>query len=212
MAFFAPYKYKFVKLLNTGGKNILDVGAANGSPEMFFSYFKGYEYDALDIDEECLSEKGKKLINRFYKADLEKDDLSEIPDNHYDYVVLSHVIEHIDNGEKALEKLALKIRNGGLMYAEYPSAKSARLPSMKGTLNFYDDPTHKRFYDLNKLKNVLSGNGFEILKCGVKRDILRIAGIPYMVVKSLIKLGYVRGSAFWDLFGFAEFLLARRVK
>ncbi len=212
MALFAPYKYKFVALLGTGGKSVLEAGAANGSPEMFFRYCKGYEYDAVDITKECVSEKGMKLVNKFFIADLEKDGLEEIPSGYYDYVTVAHVIEHLENGEEAVKNLSRKLKTGGLMYIEYPSEKSARFPSMKGTLNFYDDPTHKRFYDIQALMSLLVNEGFEILKSGIKRDIFRIIGIPFMVIKSLLTLGYIRGSAFWDLFGFAEYILARRVK
>jgi SAM-dependent methyltransferase len=212
MALFAPYKYKYTKLIKSGGRNVLEAGIGNDSPVMFFKYNTGYVYDGLDITEDCnLSSRSIGLINKFYLLDLEKDDLSSLANSFYDYLVMSHVIEHLDNGEKAVERLAEKIKPGGVFYLEYPSEKSAEFPSMKGTLNFYDDPTHKRFYKIEVLKEILTKSGFEILKSGIKRDFFRIIGIPYMVVKSVFVHGYIRGSAFWDLMGFAEYIVARRI-
>lgn len=211
MAFFAPYKYKFLKLSGTGGKSVLEIGAANESPELFFRYYKNCRYDVVDNTIDCISEKGMKLINRFYRIDLETEPLDSIPDGYYDYVTLPHVIEHIENGESVVSGLCRKVKPGGVFYIEYPSEKSARLPSMKGTLNFYDDPTHKRFYEIEKLKKILTNSSCEIIGSGIKRDYLRIIGIPYMIIKSLFVRGYVRGSVFWDLLGFAEYIAARRV-
>jgi hypothetical protein len=212
MNLFAPYKYKYINLISSSGNNVFEAGVGNDSPEMFFRYIKGYIYDGLDKTENCnLSPRSISLINKFYHIDLEKDDLNSIKNRYYDYLVLSHVIEHLDNGEIVIERLAAKLKTGGVFYIEYPSEKSARFPSMKGTLNFYDDPTHKRFYKIDVLKEILMKAGFEILKSGIKRDIFRIVGIPYMVVKSIFVHGYIRGSAFWDLLGFAEYIVARRV-
>ncbi|MDD5361701.1 MAG: methyltransferase domain-containing protein [Ignavibacteria bacterium] len=212
MALLAPYKYKYVKLIKSGGINVLEAGVGNDSPIMFFKYNKGYIYDGLDKTKDCnLSLRSIGLINKFYILDPENDDLNSLANSYYDYLVIAHVIEHIENGEKVIERLAEKIKIGGVFYIEYPAEKSAKFPSMKGTLNFYDDPTHKRFYKIDVLKDILIKSGFEILKSGIKRDFFRIIGIPYMVVKSIFVHGYVRGSAFWDLLGFAEYIVARRI-
>jgi hypothetical protein len=41
-------------------------------------------------------------------------------------------------------------------------------------------------------------------------DRVRIAATPVAVVKSKIDLGYVAGSVFWDLLGFADYVLAEK--
>jgi SAM-dependent methyltransferase len=212
MSFFAPYKYKFIESSRSGGRRVLEAGIGNDSPLMFFRYYKGYEYDGIDITKECgLSPESLKLIGKFFLINLENEELNSIPDIYYDYVVIAHVIEHINNGEDVIARLSDKLKPGGVIYAEYPSERSARFPSMKGTLNFYDDPTHKRFYEIEKLKKILTESGCEIIGSGIKRDYLRVLGIPYMIIKSLFVRGYVRGSVFWDLLGFAEYIAARRV-
>ena len=211
MRVLAPYKYKFIELTKSGGKNVLEVGVGNDSPVQFFRYHNDYIYDGIDKSGDYnLSPESIMLMNEFYILDLETDDLNAIQNNYYDYLVISHVIEHINNGEEIIEKLIMKLKKGGVIYIEYPSVKSEKFPSMKGTLNFYDDPTHKRFYDINILLKILTKAGFEILRSGIKRDFFRIIGLPYMIVKSIFLHGYIRGSVFWDLLGFAEYIVARR--
>ncbi len=109
----------------------------------------------------------------------------------------------MQNGDTVIEHLVNKLRKGGVIYIEYPSARSTKLPSMKGSLNFYDDPTHCRIYSLNEVESLLLKKGFKILSAGTRRDLARIVLLPLFVAHSKIKLGYVSGSTFWDLLGFA---------
>jgi SAM-dependent methyltransferase len=207
--YFLPWKYKVLSRLKNEEFRILDVGCGNESPFYLKKCYPKSIYDGIDKDLSYnLSDKSVNLINSFYPLDLEKNDLSAIKNNFYDFIIMSHVIEHLDNGYEIFTMLLDKVKKGGFIYIEYPSKKSAKFPSMKGTLNFYDDPTHKKFYDIDKLTNILRTNNFIVLGSGVKRDFLRIIFIPFMIIKSLIKNHYIRGSVFWDLLGFAEYILA----
>lgn len=209
---FEQFKHKYGKeFLNRINVKALEVGIGNDSPTIFKSIFPNVDYFGVDRDLNYnLSEKSLDLIDKFYQVDLGKKSLDEIPDDFFDYVIIAHVIEHIENGEEVISELTKKIKPGGGIYIEYPREASAKFPSMKGTLNFYDDPTHKRFYELRSLEKILTKSGFEIIRSGIKRDFTRIIGIPYMIIKSYFKLGYLRGSVFWDLLGFAEYILAKK--
>ena len=207
----APGKYKVLSLLKKEQFTILDVGCGNDSPYYYKKYFPDIIYEGIDKDLNYnLSKKSINLIDKFFQKNLEKDDLNDIKDDHYDFIVISHVIEHLDNGYELIKTLSIKVVKNGYIYIEYPSEKSKNFPSLKGTLNFYDDPTHKSFYDIEQLNNILIHNNFKIIKSGIKRDILRIIFIPYMIIKSLFVNHYIRGSVFWDLYGFAEFILAKK--
>ncbi len=194
-----------------GTGKTLEIGIGNDSPLIFKKIYPKAEYYGVDKTLDYnLSDKSKSLLDKFYLIDLEKKSLDVVPNNFFDYVIIAHVIEHLDNGEKVIEELCYKIKVKGGFYIEYPRKASARFPSMKGTLNFYDDPTHKRFYDINELKSILTENGFKIIKIGVKRDFMRILGLSVMIIKSYATLGYLLGSVFWDLLGFAEYILAEK--
>lgn len=88
--------------------------------------------------------------------------------------------------------------------------KSLHLPSRKGTLNFYDDDTHVRVFDAAEVAAILRNCGLHIVKAGVRRDALGILLLPLYALRAKQVLGYVPGSVFWDLFGFADQVLAVR--
>jgi hypothetical protein len=81
---------------------------------------------------------------------------------------------------------------------------------MKGTLNFYDDDTHVRIYSVLELTNTFLSSGCITLKGGYRRDVQNILMIPVKIIHNKLKYGYVMGSIFWDLLGFAEYVLAKR--
>jgi 2-polyprenyl-3-methyl-5-hydroxy-6-metoxy-1,4-benzoquinol methylase len=57
---------------------------------------------------------------------------------------MTHVIEHLYNGDKVLKNILSKLKSNGFF-----------LPSMYNTLNFYDDPTHVHVYSVKELKKFL---------------------------------------------------------
>jgi SAM-dependent methyltransferase len=205
------YKYRFVDSLNKENLNVLEIGIGNDAPLNFKKFYPNAIYDGLDIDLSYnLSKESIDFLNKFFPFDLEKSDLKEIKENYYDYIICAHVIEHLDNGKEVVDILGRKVKSGGLIYFEYPSERSKKLPSKKGSLNFYDDKSHKNTYDINELKEILIENNFEIIRSGNKRDIIRIIFFPYIALKSLLTNGYIGGYAFWDLLGFADYILAKR--
>src|SRR3972149_8852857 len=89
------------KYVPPGGK-ILDVGCGRGElMEKLAS--RGYEVCGCDMDEECVSLSAK-------YGEARRLDINEIsPDTFgfkFDCVLLSHVLEHLDNPRKSLLRLA----------------------------------------------------------------------------------------------------------
>lgn len=205
------YKYRFINSNYKENFRVLEIGIGNDAPLYFKKFYPDAIYDGLDLDLNYnISQESIAYINKFYQINLEKSELKEINDAYYDYILCAHVIEHLENGEEVVNKLSKKVKEGGMIYFEYPSERSKRLPSKKGSLNFYDDKTHKNTYDIEKLKKILIENNFKIIRGGNKRDILRIIMFPYIAVKSIIKSGYISGYSYWDLLGFADYILAKK--
>ncbi len=211
------YLRKFIK--DKGNINekikVLDVGCGNRSPSITTSLFPFIEYFGLDKQEYNLTNEDKKILeNRFFNIDLENlfelDNL--LPDNYFDFIIMNHVIEHTVNGLDILEILAKKLKVGGGIYIEFPGVRSLSFPSMTGTLNFCDDPTHVRLYDIREIANVLINSGFKIVKGGTRRNFLGIILIPLIAIYQLLKFNKIMGGTFWDLLGFAEYIYAIKIK
>jgi len=109
-----------------------------------------------------------------------------------------------------LKKLFPKLKPGGYMYIEYPGLKSTKLPSMYGTLNFKDDPTHVRLYSVKELTDLFEKNQFRVLRSGTRRNPWFIMSMPFRIVVSMLKGKKLQGNIFWDILGFAEYLWVQK--
>ena len=207
-----PAKYRYLnKLFKQGEFVLLDIGAGNHSASKTKKWFPNCEYHGLDLNKNYNNDENDfKLMKSFYELNLEDLNLDSVPNAHFDFIMMAHVIEHLKNGDQVLVKLLAKLKPGGYLYVEYPGIRSTRLPRMKGTLNFFDDETHVRVYSLTDLYNLFLKNNTEIIKGGTRRYMPNILMMPLKVIHNLIKYGKILPSIFWDFFGFAEFILIKK--
>ncbi len=193
---------------------ILDAGCGNHFPSIIKQWLPLCTYHGIDRDRDNLDQADKLACDAFFEADLEISDLSFTKNNFYDGIILSHVLEHITNGEALIKQLYEKLKPGGFIYIEVPSERSLRLPSGIGTLNFYDDPTHVRFYSRAEIFCILEENNFEVIKAGVRRNWIKAIFSPLfyapLQLKTLIKYRCLNARGLWDLLGFAEYVLAKK--
>lgn len=189
---------------------LLDVGCGNHSPQKTKYWFAKCKYYGLDWERYNLDENDMEAMEKYYEIDLARNSLDILPDEFFDAVVMNHIIEHIPNGLQVIEALLPKLKLGGVIYIEFPSVHSLSLPSMKGCLNFCDDPSHIRIYDLKEIGNILLKHKFKILKGGVRRVKLRILVSPLTFLYHQFYLKCSTAADFADLLGFAEFLFAKK--
>jgi 2-polyprenyl-3-methyl-5-hydroxy-6-metoxy-1,4-benzoquinol methylase len=208
-------KFKLLKKIYKQNPEIyiLDIGCGNHSATSTKDKFPNCKYFGLDINKNYNNDQNDLiLIEKFFEIDLSKLQFNEIPDNKFDVILMTHVIEHLYNGDEVIIKLLPKLKKGGYFFIEFPSFRSTKLPSMRGCLNFFDDETHCRIYSLTELYNLFLKNEIKILEGGTRRNWLYILLIPIRIPIELIKYGFVRGSVFWDLLGFSEYLFVQKQK
>lgn len=139
------------------------------------------------------------------------------PNETFDAVVLSHVIEHVSDAVALTREAFRVVKTGGLVYVETPSERSLWIPSMpfrfeaSRSLSFYDDPTHiGRPQSPQSLYRLLSFFGAEIveLKRIVHRDVLLKS--PWLLMRALLtKDAALLELTIWRAFGFAVYAVAR---
>lgn len=211
MALITYPKFRFFGFLRNKPINLLDVGAGSHSATKAKAYFKQCHYYGIDRTKEYENDEADfAAMSGFYQMDLSALKFDEIPDNFFDVIMMSHIIEHLENGDKVIEGLLPKLKSGGYIYIEYPGQRSTKLPSMKRTLNFYDDPTHVRIYSVPEVVGILTKNGCEVLKSGTRRHWPYIVFLPLTSVSEFIKYKFIPGGVFWDLLGFAEYVFAKK--
>jgi SAM-dependent methyltransferase len=206
------FKFKFLyKAFQDRPFKLLDIGAGNNSAIRTKRNFPQCAYYGVDISRDYNNEDANfMLMKAFYELDLTKLDYAIIPDNYFDAILMSHIIEHLPNGDEVIRALLPKLKKGGYIYIEYPGLKSTKLPSMHGTLNFYDDPTHVRIYSVDEISGILKAHNFGVQQSGTRRNWIYIFTMPFRIIQSLVKKGRLQGNLFWDLLGFAEFVFAKK--
>jgi SAM-dependent methyltransferase len=191
---------------------LLDVGCGNHQPTKTKRYFPSCAYFGIDITPSYNNDEADMLaMDRFWQTDLTKLELDDVPERFFDAIVMNHVIEHLANGDEVLAALAPKLRPGGIVYVEFPGPRSMSLPSLPGTLNFRDDPSHIRLFTAAEVSRVLERAGCSVLAAGTRRVWLRVFATPVVMAYHRLRRGTLLGGALWDLTGFAEFVLARRL-
>jgi SAM-dependent methyltransferase len=212
MSILIPTRFRlFRKRLNHTSFNFLDVGSGSHSATLTKQWFPLCNYHGIDLSRDWdYDEDDIRAMDRFFEMDLTKLQFEDIPDDHYDVLMMSHVVEHLPNGDQVIEHLLPKLKKGGSVYIEFPGARSTKLPSRKGTLNFYDDKSHCRLYSVDEVTAILSRNGCTIVSAGTRRDWDKIVAMPLRMISTRMKMGYVPGSVYWDLMGFAEYVYAEK--
>ena len=213
-AFASSFVTKFIFLRRSFGNKpfrLLDIGAGNHSATKAKRVFPLCEYHGVDMEKGYNNdEEDFKMMAAFYEMDLTKLDFSTIPDGYFDGIWMVHVIEHLYNGDEVIKGLLPKLKPGGYMYLEYPGIRSTRLPSMHGSLNFKDDPTHVRLYSVKELTSLFETFNCKVLRSGTRRNPWFIMAMPFRIIAALVKGKKLQGNIFWDLLGFAEYLWVKK--
>lgn len=201
------------KWLSEPSARVLDIGCGNHSASRTKKYYPSCKYYGLDRDKNYKnSPEDFKAMEAFYEVDLNSNlkRLDIIPDEFFDCLILSHTIEHLKDGKDVLLSLLPKLKKGGIIYVETPSPWSTRLPNLGIGLNFYSDPTHIKIYPLKNIEDFLKKNELSIIKSGVRRSVKRIVFLPVYILGSLFRLKRVDAGIFYDITGFANYLIASK--
>lgn len=192
---------------------LLDVGAGNHSAQGFRHAFAAVEYYGIDRRRDYNnSAEDFAAMTGFWEKDLTELSFADIPDSFFDAIVMNHVVEHLYNGDAVVAALLPKLKPDGIIYIEFPGYASTRLPSMRESLNFFDDPTHIRIFSVAELYNVLMRGNCKPLAGGFRRNWAYLLLMPLYLPYVRLRRGYFVGGDFWDLFGFAEFALGRKLR
>jgi SAM-dependent methyltransferase len=211
MSIALPFKFREIRR-RFGNRpfSMLDVGAGNHSASLAKQWFPACRYAGIDRERDYHNDaEDFRAMDEFYELDLTSLAFEAIPDGSYDVLIMAHVIEHLSNGDEVLRGLLPKLKPGALLYLEFPGERSLHLPSMKGTLNFYDDDTHVRLFTAREVAALLESCGCTVLKAGIRRDLVRALLTPVRALTAWRRHGFVPGGVFWDLTGFADVVVAQ---
>ena len=207
-----PFRIKTIqKFSERSDLRILDIGSGSHSSSITKKWLPDCHYTGVDRDANYdNTPEDIKAMDDFIQLDLTKLDFDKISDNSYDVIIMSHVIEHLHNGDKVLPLLFQKLKKGGLFYIEFTCEASASFPSKRETLNFFDDDTHVRIYSIKEVANIFMRNNFGVRSAGKNRSWINIALMAIKIPLQILTKGYVRGGVYWDWYGFGDYILAQK--
>lgn len=190
---------------------ILDVGCGSKSPVKLKSFFPKIHLHGIDIWP--ISEKAIASLDSF-RLSTSREFHEDILDfqGTFDLLISHHNLEHCVDRQAVLHSMCNKVSSNGLLFFCFPSSHSLQLPRRKGTLNYFDDPTHTgNPPDFNEILDFLKTKHFEIICMHEKYQpiVMRIIGAFLEPVSRLLR-AVLPGT--WSFHGFESLIIARKLK
>ena len=212
--YICPTKFIYARRrLSVAMPRILDIGCGNNSPSTTKHWFPGCHYAGADIARYNNSDQDIAAIDAFYLLGVDGSGYAAIPDSSYDFVILNHVVEHMEDSAPILSTICAKLKPGGYIWIAFPSLCSLSLPPAAGSLQFCDDPTHVYVPDVREVSNVLLANDVKVLHAGRSRDFIReligAAILPFAFLKRLVT-GRLSAKGLWYILGFEDHVFGQR--
>ena len=135
------------------GRSILDIGCGNG---MFLVRMQSYGWKVCGVDPDVGALKNLKSVGIEAYSDLA--DISE----KFDYVILSHVIEHVPDPIATLKGIRSALREGGKLIIVTPNSCSLGSKIFKGCWRGLEPPRHFNIFSKDSLKFSLEKSGYRI--------------------------------------------------
>lgn len=151
---------------------VLDIGCGNGAFTQTAAK-KAREVIAIDTNPERIEE-AKTLHNAPNIRYLCMDCTKELPNGVFDVVILSHVLEHLEN---PCELLKILVTNTERLIIKVPRIDRTWEKMVREDLGMYyfDDSTHHREYTLEMLEKELVQSGWKIRHHVISTDLRAIA-------------------------------------
>lgn len=165
-------------LLPNRNAKILDVGCANGGLLKAFQDLGYFNLHGIDPSEVCI----RNSIGKGFSLSVGSLLSNKLPNQSYDCVILSHVMEHLLDLKSAVSSIQNLLRDDGLVYIEVPDANRYKDFIFSP---FQDINTeHINHFSLGALQNLFAD--FQLVSIGEK-NILSSPDMPYPAIYGVFK-------------------------
>ncbi|TDY25511.1 SAM-dependent methyltransferase [Paraburkholderia sp. BL6665CI2N2] len=191
--------------------SILDVGCGNNSPFDTKNILPNSHYTGLDIGDYNQIKPNKADSYILSTPENFSNEISMFT-NEFDAVISAHNIEHCDDRLGTFQAMLKSLKPGGKIFLSFPCEQSKFFPKRAGTLNYYDDPTHKYSPpDFDSFLVTLKDYNFQIIFAtkNYKSTSLWVLGLliePISKIRNRVMLGT------WEFYGFESIIIAKKLK
>lgn len=140
---------------------ILDVGCGNG---LYLSQLQENGWDVYGID--MSSDAVKFAKDEFGLKNVKQGVLEDVdyPSNMFDVITMHHVIEHLYNPIKVLQKINKSLKKNGLLVISTPNIDSINFSFFKKYWFPLETPRHTYLFNKKTMSNLADKAGFKIVK------------------------------------------------
>ncbi len=181
---------KFRNLPKRPSGRLLDVGCGNGE-FLLTAASCGWQGLGLELDQAALD------IATAAGADVLRADISALGqlNDHFDYITLSHIIEHLHDPVALLRSCYRLLRKDGSIWLETPNIDSCGHQRFGPCWRGIEAPRHLVLFNLHSLRRLLREIGFEQIRLYNNIDALPSMTAKSSALKSLYPPTQERGSA-----------------
>jgi 2-polyprenyl-3-methyl-5-hydroxy-6-metoxy-1,4-benzoquinol methylase len=191
-----------LKLITKPASTILDAGCGGGVLAKILSS-SGHTVDGVTISADEL-DMARPFVRCVYLHNLEIGLPLELQPNQYDYVVCSHVLEHIVYPEKLLNDIKKVLKPGGLLIVALPNIMHyrSRMKLVAGKFDYANagiwDYTHVKWYTFKTANQLL-------LNAGLTIELATVTGeLPFNSLFGKILPGFIRELIYRLLTGISK--------
>ena len=168
--------FEWIPLPDEPNAVILDAGCGRGFYLNYFRYVSSVKLVGLELESEIIH-KAKKNIGHLPDITLTQANIYHLPfpDNYFHAVILSEILEHIEDDERAMKEIFRVLKPGGIAVMTVPNANYPFLwdPINKTLETFFNRKirkgplagiwaNHVRLYTMPELRQPVVNAGFEI--------------------------------------------------
>jgi 2-polyprenyl-3-methyl-5-hydroxy-6-metoxy-1,4-benzoquinol methylase len=192
---------------------ILDIGCGNNSPQRVKGQRPDAVYTGIDVGDhnqtgDSLAHADRYVVAR--SADF-AETMSAFGAGAFDAVISNHNLEHCEAPDAVLAAIGNVLAPGGRLFLAFPSEASVNFPSRKGTLNFFDDPTHRAAPEWTHVLSMLDRMKLKVQKASRRYRPLLPAAVGLLLEPWAAATGRLAPLAgTWALYGFESIVWAEK--
>jgi SAM-dependent methyltransferase len=204
------YKPDFILQLPRGART-LDVGCGNNSAQSTKKLRTDLYYVGLDIGDYNQKNHPANHADEYIitSSEMFAEEIEKRA-GIFEAVISSHNLEHCERPQQVLSAMCRCLVPGGQLFLSFPSEQSVNFPRRSGTLNFYDDDSHREVPRFMEVMELIQAAGLKIeFSAKHYRPLYKYLKGLLNEPRSAANKRVYNGT--WALYGFESIIWARRV-
>lgn len=165
--YYGKNRPEMLEFIPRSAQKILEVGCGEGEFSAQLTK-KGMETWAIEPNKNASKNAAEKLFRVFEGTVAEN--ISEIPDDYFDVIIMNDVIEHLLEPWDELKRLKAKLKKDGIFVSSIPNVRYAKnifnlliRKDWQYTEQGILDSTHLRFFTKKSIRRLFDESGYEVV-------------------------------------------------